>query len=126
MERSGYNVASFLFTAWSVSNPPAPRLLVRGEVVSTRRPSGGFVRLGVSVRALCMIIAMRGEDREVAMDYGEMAYRLASKEATPDGESAIAFAVLHLAAQIERLADCLDQITDDRPGSRALRVTVLQ
>jgi hypothetical protein len=41
-------------------------------------------------------------------------------------ETAVAFAVLHLAEQVERLADHLDRITDPSPGSPALRVDALQ
>jgi hypothetical protein len=74
-----------------------------------------------------MIIGMRDEDREVVMDYEQQATQWANAGSGSAGNAAaITFAVLHLAEQVERLADCLDQITDDRPGSQALRVTVLR
>jgi hypothetical protein len=61
------------------------------------------------------------------MDYEQQATQWANAGSGPAGNAAaITFAVLHLAEQVERLVNRLDQITDDRPGSRALRVTVLR
>jgi hypothetical protein len=55
------------------------------------------------------------------MNYEQMARDLAN-ESRGHSDAAIAFAVLHLAEQVGRVADHLDQLTGDGPMSTSLRV----
>jgi hypothetical protein len=56
------------------------------------------------------------------MNYREMATGLANVAGVSHEGAAIAFALLHLAEQVGRVADHLDQLTGDGPMSTSLRV----
>lgn len=57
------------------------------------------------------------------MNYEQSAHTIANSN-RGHSDAAVAFAVLHLAAQVQRVADTLDELVDPAPGTPSLHVDV--